>query len=53
MALTESGITVEATNDNRAGLMRFDLSNMRSDAQSFYVIVIYMSHLISPSRLTI
>mmetsp|Transcript_13759 Transcript_13759/g.22766 ORF Transcript_13759/g.22766 Transcript_13759/m.22766 type:complete len:796 (-) Transcript_13759:109-2496(-) len=39
MNLAESGIRVEATNDNRAGLIRFDLSNMRSDSSSLYIIV--------------
>lgn len=39
MDLAESGVSVEAVNDNRAGLLRFDLTNLRSDASSFYVIV--------------
>lgn len=40
MDLAESGIRVEATSDNRAGLVRFDSSNMPSDASSFYVIML-------------
>jgi hypothetical protein len=39
MNLAESGVLVEATNDNRAGLLRFDLTGMHPDAHSFYVIV--------------
>ena len=39
MDLAESGVRVEAVNDNRAGQVRFDLTHLRSDASSFYVIV--------------
>lgn len=52
MDLAESGVRVEAVNDNRAGQLRFDLSNLRSDTTSFYVIIMSFDTHYNKSSLT-
>ena len=52
MDLVESGIGVEASNDNRAGVIKFDTNNVKDDFSSIYIIVMSFDTHYNQSSLT-